>query len=73
MAVRSNLFPFGTCRKNSLGHRANRQGHSKLKAAGLEILGYLSPTGLAHCLGHIVLGGSAFQNSHWVLTATAER
>ena len=48
-------------------HGANRQGHSKLKAAGLEILGCPSPTGLAHYLGHIVLGGSAFQNSHRVL------
>ena len=47
-------------------HGANRQGHSKLKVAGLEILGCPSPAGLSQYLGHIVLGASAFQNSHRV-------
>ena len=62
------FFPLGHAEKNSLGLWDKQVTQSwRLKAAGLEILRCPSPTGLAHYLGHIVLGGFAFQNSHRVL------
>ena len=60
------FFPLGHAEKIVWAHGANRQGHPKLKALGLEILGCPSPTGLAYYLGHVMMGGSAFQNSHRV-------